>query len=129
VACAAALAVLDIIEEENLVARAAVLGERIMARFRVIQQRSPLVGEVRGVGAMVAMELVKDRGTKVPAVAETNEIIRRAMQHGVLLLRAGLYNNVVRVLMPLVITDDQLDEALDVLEASVREVSNEFPLL
>jgi 4-aminobutyrate aminotransferase/(S)-3-amino-2-methylpropionate transaminase len=87
------------------------------------------VGEVRGVGAMVAMELVKDRATKVPAVAETNEIIRRAMQHGVLLLRAGLYNNVVRVLMPLVITDDQLDTALDVLEASVREVSNEFPLL
>lgn len=129
VACAAALAVLDIMEEENLVARAAVLGERIMARFRAIQQRSPLVGEVRGVGAMVAMELVKDRGTKVPAVAETNEIIRRAMQHGVLLLRAGLYNNVVRVLMPLVITDDQLDEALDVLEASVVEVSNEFPLL
>jgi len=123
VACEAALAVLDVMHDEHLVARAAVLGERILARFRAIQQRSPLVGEVRGVGAMMAMELVKDRATKVPAMAETNEVIRRAMQQGVLLLRAGLYNNVVRVLMPLVITDEQLDKALDVLETSVMEVS------
>lgn len=125
VACQAALAVLDIMKEENLVARAAALGERLLARFGAIQRRSALVGDVRGLGAMVAMELVKDRRTKEPAPTETGEIIRRAMQRGVLLLRAGLYSNVIRILTPLVITDAQLDEALGVLEDAVVQVTGE----
>src|SRR5256712_2269605 len=125
VACAAALAVLDIMEEERLVSRAAVLGERMLGRFRHLQARSPLIGDVRGLGAMVAMELVRDRATKEPAARETAEVIRRAMTRGVLLLRAGVYSNVVRILTPLVIADAQLDQALDVLEECVMEVTAE----
>jgi len=74
---------------------------------------------------MVAIELVRYRTTKEPAARETAEIIRRAMSRGVLLLRAGVYNNVVRILTPLVITDGQLDEALGVLEACLLEVAGE----
>jgi 4-aminobutyrate aminotransferase/(S)-3-amino-2-methylpropionate transaminase len=123
VACAAALAVLDVVEEEGLLARAQVLGERMTARFRRLQERSRLVGDVRGLGAMVAIELVRDRLTKAPAAEETAEVIRRAMARGVLLLKAGVYNNVIRVLAPLVITDEQLEEALDVVDDAVIEVS------
>ena len=126
VACAAALAVLDIMEEERLVSRAAVLGERMLGRFRHLQARSPLIGDVRGLGAMVAMELVRDRATKEPAARETAEVIRRAMTRGVLLLRAGIYSNVIRILTPLVISDAQLDQALGVLEETVMEVTQEL---
>ena len=125
VACEAALAVFEIMEEEELLPRAAVLGKRMLDRFRGLQERSPLIGHVRGLGAMVAIELVMDRATKEPAPRETAEIIRRAMQAGVLLLPAGTYNNVIRVLTPLVITDPQLDEALDVIEAALLEVAQE----
>jgi len=125
VACAAALAVLDIMEEERLVSRAAVLGERMLGRFRHLQARSPLIGDVRGLGAMVALELVRDRATKEPAARETAEVIRRAMTRGVLLLRAGIYSNVIRILTPLVISDAQLDQALGVLEETVMEVTAE----
>lgn len=125
VACAAALAVLQIMEDEHLVARAAALGERVRTRFQRWQARSPLVGDVRGLGAMMAVELVRDRNTKEPAVRETSEIIHRAMARGVLVLKAGVYNNVIRLLVPLVIADDQLDRALDVLEESVMEVAAE----
>jgi len=125
VACEAALAVFEIMEEEELLPRAAVLGNRMLDRFRGLQERSPLIGHVRGLGAMVAIELVMDRATKEPAPRETAEIIRRAMQAGVLLLPAGTYNNVIRVLTPLVITDPQLDEALDVIEAALLEVAQE----
>jgi 4-aminobutyrate aminotransferase/(S)-3-amino-2-methylpropionate transaminase len=122
VACAAALAVLDVVEDEGLLARAAVLGERMMARFRRLQERSRLVGDVRGLGAMVAIELVRDRASKAPAAEETAGIIRAAMSRGVLLLKAGVYNNVIRILAPLVITDGQLDEALEVVEEAVLDV-------
>jgi 4-aminobutyrate aminotransferase/(S)-3-amino-2-methylpropionate transaminase len=125
VACAAALAVFDVMKEEHLLERAAALGTRMLERFRRLQQRAPLVGDVRGLGAMVAIELVRDRTTKEPAAREAAEIIRRAMSRGVLLLRAGVYSNVVRILTPLVITDGQLDEALGVLEACLLEVAGE----
>jgi 4-aminobutyrate aminotransferase/(S)-3-amino-2-methylpropionate transaminase len=125
VACEAALAVFEVMDDERLLERASVLGTRMLERFRRLQDHSPLVGHVRGLGAMVAVELVLDRATKEPAARETAEIIRRAMRRGVLLLRAGTYNNVIRVLTPLVITDPQLDEALDLVDASVLEVGAE----
>jgi len=125
VACEAALAVFEVMEEEQLLGRAGVLGARMLERFRRMQERSPLIGHVRGLGAMVAIELVLDRATKEPAPRETAEILRRAMHRGVLLLRAGTYNNVIRILTPLVITDAQLDEALDLIEISVLEVGEE----
>ena len=125
VACEAALAVFEVMEEEDLLGRAGALGARMLERFRRLQERSPLIGHVRGLGAMVAVELVLDRDSKEPAPRETSEIVRRAMRRGVLLLRAGTYNNVIRILTPLVITDAQLDEALDLIEASVLEVDTE----
>lgn len=125
IACEAALAVFEVMDEEHLLERAASLGARMLERFHRLQERSPLVGDVRGLGAMVAIELVLDRGTKEPAPRETAEIIRRTMRRGVLLLRAGTYNNVIRILTPLVITDAQLDEALDLIETGVLEVGEE----
>jgi 4-aminobutyrate aminotransferase/(S)-3-amino-2-methylpropionate transaminase len=125
VACEAALAVFEVMAEENLLGRAAALGARMLERFRSLQERCPLVGHVRGLGAMVAIELVLDRATKEPAPRETAEVIRRVMRSGVLLLRAGTYNNVIRILTPLVITDAQLDEALEIIEAGVVDVAKE----
>ncbi|MDQ7842522.1 MAG: 4-aminobutyrate--2-oxoglutarate transaminase [Armatimonadota bacterium] len=125
VACAAALAVFQVMAEERLVERTAALGARMVERFRRLQEKAALVGDVRGLGAMVALELVRDRATKEPAPRETLEVIRRAMHRGVLLLRAGLFNNVVRLLAPLVISDAQLEEALGILEATVLEVAQE----
>jgi 4-aminobutyrate aminotransferase/(S)-3-amino-2-methylpropionate transaminase len=125
VACEAALAVFEVMAEEDLLGRAAVLGARMLERFRSLQERSPLIGHVRGLGAMVAIELVADRASKEPAPRETAEVIRRVMRSGVLLLRAGTYNNVIRILTPLVITDPQLDEALEIIEAGVLDVGKE----
>ncbi|GBD30880.1 4-aminobutyrate aminotransferase GabT [bacterium HR32] len=119
--CAAALAVFDVFEEERLVERAARLGVRLRERFRSLADTCALVGEVRGLGAMVALELVSDRHQKTPAPSHTQFALRRAMERGVLALRAGVYGNVIRVLVPFVIRDEELEEALDVLEASVRE--------
>jgi 4-aminobutyrate aminotransferase/(S)-3-amino-2-methylpropionate transaminase len=125
VACAAALAVLEVVEDEGLLARATMLGERMTARFRRLQERARLVGDVRGLGAMVAFELVRDRAAKTPAPDATAEIIHRAMGRGVLLLKAGVYNNVIRVLAPLVISDEQLEHALDVIDEVTMDVSGD----
>jgi len=119
-ACAAALAVLEAFEEEDLLARANVIGERVMGAMREIQERHPdFVGDVRGRGAMVAIELVKDAGSKAPDKARTAGIVEAALQEGLLLLTAGQFSNVIRALMPLVITDDELEEGLSILGRAV----------
>jgi len=123
VSCAAALAVLDVIEEEGLLRRAEVIGRLLWERFDQMARRSPLIGEVRGLGAMVGIELVKDRASKAPAAQETRWIIQKAMERGVLLVKAGIYDNVIRILSPLVITDSQLEEALDILEEAIASVA------
>jgi 4-aminobutyrate aminotransferase/(S)-3-amino-2-methylpropionate transaminase len=115
VACAAALAVLDLFESGNLLARAESIGVRIEARAKEWASRFAFVGDVRRRGAMVAVELVRNRVTKEPAKEETQQIVRHACEHGVLLIAAGTFGNVVRFLAPLVMTDDELDEALDVM--------------
>jgi 4-aminobutyrate aminotransferase/(S)-3-amino-2-methylpropionate transaminase len=122
VAQAAALAVLDIFEEEGLVARAAELGDRIRGRMESWQERFPQVGDVRGLGAMLAIELVGDRQTKEPAPDLASAVVEAAFQRGLLLLKAGIYANCIRVLVPLVITDSQTDEALAVWEDSLESV-------
>lgn len=122
VACAAALAVLDVFEEQNLLARAEEVGRRFRQRFEAMQSRFVQIGEVRGLGAMVAMELVTDRATKEPAAEAVGHIIAEALKRGVITARAGLYGNVIRVLAPLVITPEQIDEACDVLEESLAAV-------
>jgi 4-aminobutyrate aminotransferase / (S)-3-amino-2-methylpropionate transaminase / 5-aminovalerate transaminase len=122
-ACEAALAVLDLIEKEDLCARANILGERFRKRATKWQSQWELVGEVRGLGAMQALELVRSRQTRQPADEETRQIAQYCYEHGLILITAGSYGNVIRLLMPLVITDAQMDEALDVLEAAIKQVS------
>jgi 4-aminobutyrate aminotransferase/(S)-3-amino-2-methylpropionate transaminase len=118
-ACEAALAVLDLMEKENLNARANHLGEMFRKRAEEWQRRWELIGEVRGLGAMQALELVRSRGTREPADSETKEIAQFCYEHGLVIITAGSYGNVIRLLMPIVITDAQMNEALDVLEAAL----------
>ena len=119
VAQAAALAVLDVIEEEDLVGRSVAIGETIRARMTSWQARFDAIGDVRGLGAMLAIELVHDRDSKEPAPDLATAIVKAAGERGLLLLKAGIYSNVIRVLVPLVIDDALLDEALDVWEEAL----------
>ena len=120
--CAAALAVLDIFEAENLLARANELGDHFQKRAREWQKRWALVGEVRGLGGMQAIELVRSADKREPAGDETKQITQYCYEHGLITITAGTYGNVIRVLVPLVITDTQMDEALDVLEGGLQSV-------
>jgi 4-aminobutyrate aminotransferase/(S)-3-amino-2-methylpropionate transaminase len=120
VALAAAAAVLDVINEEKLVERARALGSTISARMRAWQERFVQIGDVRGLGAMLAIELVEDRESKTPAPALADRVIEEALQRGLLLLKAGILSNCVRVLVPLVISDEELEEALDAWEGALE---------
>ncbi|MED0959149.1 4-aminobutyrate--2-oxoglutarate transaminase [Bacillus paramycoides] len=123
VACAAALAVLDVIEEENLVKRAIEIGERMMEVFNSWKDKYEVVGDVRGIGAMTAIELVKDKETKEPATEEVKAIMKETHSKGVITISAGIYSNVLRFLPPLVITDEQLEEGLTIIEAAIAKLS------
>ena len=120
VAQAAALAVLDVIEEEGIVERAAQLGESMRRRMLGWQERFPAIGDVRGLGAMLAIELVADRQTKQPAPDLASAVVTEAASRGLLLLKAGIYSNCIRVLSPLTLTDAELDEALSVWEEALE---------
>ncbi len=120
VAQVAALAVLDVIDEEGLLERAAQLGEAMRARMSAWQERYPQIGEVRGLGAMLAIELVEDRESKQPAAGLASEIVAAAFERGLLLLKAGVYSNCIRVLSPLVLSDAELDEALEVWDDALE---------
>ncbi|HET9109453.1 MAG TPA: 4-aminobutyrate--2-oxoglutarate transaminase [Ktedonobacterales bacterium] len=123
VACAAALAVIDVFEREHLVERAQRLGAMALERMRGWQERFELIGDVRGLGAMVAMELVRDRKRRTPAAAEAAALLAEARSRGLILIKAGLYDNVIRLLMPLVTTDDEMARGLDIIEESLAAVS------
>jgi 4-aminobutyrate aminotransferase-like enzyme len=118
-ACAAALAVMDAMETEQIPSRAARMGERIRARFCQWASRYPCIGDVRGLGAMIGMELVADRTTKAPDKPLTQKILAAALQRGLILLSSGTFGNVVRVLAPLTTPDDILEEGLDVMEQAL----------
>jgi 4-aminobutyrate aminotransferase / (S)-3-amino-2-methylpropionate transaminase / 5-aminovalerate transaminase len=122
VALAAASAVLDVFEEEELVARACTIGEALRGRMLEWQRRWPRIGDVRGLGAMLAIELVADPATKDPAPELAAAVIDEALQRGLLLLKAGVYGNCIRVLCPLTISDGELDEGLDVWEDALAAV-------
>ena len=119
VAQAAALAVLDVIEDEGLVGRSGEIGEAIRERMLRWQERFPAIGDVRGLGAMLAIELVRDRDTKEPAPDLATAVVEAAAARGLLLMKAGIYGNCIRVLVPLVVSDAQLDEALEVWEEAL----------
>jgi 4-aminobutyrate aminotransferase / (S)-3-amino-2-methylpropionate transaminase / 5-aminovalerate transaminase len=116
VAQAAALAVLDVFEEDGLTERAAQIGDTIRERMLAWQQRWPAIGDVRGLGGMLALELVEDPITKAPAANLATKVAEAAAERGLLLLKSGIYSNCIRVLVPLVISDSELDEALGVWE-------------
>ena len=115
-ACVAALATIEEMERLNLPARAQKIGEKLRGRALEWQKEHLMVGDVRGLGAMVAIEFVKDRKTKEPAKEFNVALVKRCVEHGVILIYAGTHSNVLRYLVPLVITDAQLDEGLDVIE-------------
>src|SRR4051794_28754826 len=122
VAQAAALAVLDVIEEERLLERGERLGEAIRTRMLAWQERFPEIGDVRGLGPMLALELVHDRASRDPAPELAQAVLERARENGLLLLRAGTYSNCIRVLAPLVLTDGELEESLAVWEHALETV-------
>lgn len=124
VACRAALAVLDQFEKMGLLKRGEVIGKKVLERFRGFEKHYERVGHVRGLGAMVGMELVMDRKTKEPATAFTKQLVNRCREKGLLMISAGTYSNIIRPLMPLVITDEQLEQGLSILEEALSELSH-----
>ncbi|MBS3919546.1 MAG: 4-aminobutyrate--2-oxoglutarate transaminase [Deltaproteobacteria bacterium] len=122
VACRAALAVLDQFEKKDLLARAEKIGKRVLEKFKEFQEDYSMMGDVRGLGAMVGMELVVDRKTKEPATAFTKQLVNHCREKGLLMISAGTHSNIIRPLMPLVITDDQLEEGLKIIGEVLDEV-------
>ena len=121
-ACRAAIEVIKTLEAENLIERATLVGDRIQTRFRRLAERFDVIGDVRGLGAMVGMELVADRQTKEPAKELTSKIAAAAMRGGAIFPTAGLLGNVLRVLVSLVITEEQIDEGMDILEDAFGQI-------
>ncbi len=121
VACAAALAVLDVFEEDKLLERAMAIAQVARPRLEKMQGRFASIGEVRGLGPMLALELVKDRRTKEPAPELTTQALRACHRRGLIVLKSGLYENVVRLHIPFVATDEDVNQGLDILEQALEE--------
>jgi len=121
-ACEAALATIDTIEQEDLCGRAMRVGDRFRQRCNSWRRQFPMIGDVRGLGAMQAFELVRDQEKRIPADRETTQLIRHCYEHGLILVGAGTYGNVIRLLAPLVITNEQFEEGLDVIECGLEAV-------
>jgi alanine-glyoxylate transaminase/(R)-3-amino-2-methylpropionate-pyruvate transaminase len=119
VSMAAGLAVLDVIEEEGLQENARVIGDRLLAGFRALQAQHRLVGDIRGMGLMLGIELVKDRESRLPATTETLEVLEMCREQGVLLGKGGLTGNVLRIKPPMCITAADADFAIDVLDRAL----------
>jgi 4-aminobutyrate aminotransferase / (S)-3-amino-2-methylpropionate transaminase / 5-aminovalerate transaminase len=122
-ACAAGLAVLEVMREEKLAERALRIGEFMISRLKGLQGRFASIGDVRGVGAMVAMELVKQRRADAPDAELTSKLVQAAGRAGLIILACGIYSNVIRFLAPLTIPDALLEEGFNLLEQALREVS------
>jgi len=122
-ACAAANAVIDVLERGDLLSRANHIGKQFERRAKYWQKEFNFIGDIRGLGAMRAIELVKSRDTREPAPEETKKISQYCYEHGLITITAGSYGNVIRLLVPLVISDDQMQEGLDILEEALTAVS------
>jgi 4-aminobutyrate aminotransferase/(S)-3-amino-2-methylpropionate transaminase len=123
VSCAAALAVLDAVESEGLVARSQALGAKVRAAFEDLAKKYDCIGDVRGLGSMLALELVHDKAAKTPAPDMAKALVAKCRENGLIILSCGHSGNVIRTLMPLVISDAELDKGLSVLEAAFAEVT------
>ena len=122
-ATASALKVLEIMERDDFCAKARHVGDMTMKRFLEMQEKYEIIGDVRGVGAMQAIEFVKDRETKEPAKEECKAIINECMANGLVVFGAGVRDNCIRFLLPLVITDEQIKAGMDILEAAIAKIS------
>ena len=123
--CRAALAVLEILIEDGLLKQAELLGDRLQQRFVALQKKHEIIGEVRGKGPMLALELVRDRETREPAGDEAKKLTKLCFDKGLVILSCGSHGNVIRFLMPLVISDEQLERGLAILEESLCELEAE----
>ena len=121
--CVAALAAIETIEKEGLLARSTAIGGRFEERARNWQKKWPMVGDVRGLGGMCAIELVRSPLTLEPADAEAKEIAHYCYEHGLITITAGTYNNIIRILVPFAISDEQFDEGLGIIEAAIAHVT------
>lgn len=122
-ACAAALAVFDIFEEEKLLEKGRLLGNTLREALLGMQREFPIIGDVRGLGPMIAMELVRDKTTKEPAATETKALVKFCLDHDLIILACGTYGNVIRFLMPLVITDEQLQKGLTIVRQGLAAIT------
>lgn len=121
--CAAGLAVLDVFEEEGILERSLALGEHLISRLRSMAQRYACIGDVRGLGSMVAMELFKTVDGKPVADADlTRRLVMKAAERGLILLSCGMYGNVIRILVPLTGSDEVVDEGLDIIDACLQSL-------
>lgn len=120
--CAAGLAVLDVFEQEDLLTRSQQLGNRVMDHCRALSNEIPEIGDVRGLGPMIGLEFVRDRQSKEPAPELVDQVLVDARKQGLLLLKAGLYGNVLRILVPLVIEESLLSQALETLSTVIKRV-------
>jgi 4-aminobutyrate aminotransferase/(S)-3-amino-2-methylpropionate transaminase len=121
VACAAALAVLDLFDSERLLDRAYAQGELLRDRLDDLAARLPRIGEVRGLGSMLGFEIVEDPATRQPSPARTRRILEVARERGLLLLRAGTHDNVIRLLAPLVATEEELERGVEILTTALDD--------
>ena len=121
IACATALKVIEIMEREKIPQKAAKMGVKLRKRLDEFQEKYPKIGEVRGLGPMLAMEFVKDPKTKEPDAETSSAIMKDALKHGLMTLKAGLYNNAIRLHPPLTIEDELLETGLGILEASIKK--------
>lgn len=126
VAIESALAVLDVIDEEDLLERASEIGERVREEFLRMKEETEIVGDVRGLGAMLALELVKDKQSKEPAPEVTRKIVELSLKDGLILPTAGLHDNVIRLLTPLVIEEVNLEKGLEIIGRAVSKVEKEL---
>lgn len=122
VACAAALAVIEVFEEEHLLDRCKAVGERLVTGLKAIQAKYPVIGEVRALGAMIAVELFDDGDCHKPNAAAVAAVVAKARDKGLILLSCGTYGNVLRVLVPLTSPDEQLDKGLAIIEECFAEL-------
>jgi 4-aminobutyrate aminotransferase / (S)-3-amino-2-methylpropionate transaminase / 5-aminovalerate transaminase len=122
VACAAGLAVLEVFEEENMLEKSVALGEKLKSRFEKWQKEFDIIGEIRGLGAMLGLEFVKG-ANQAPAADEAKQVAAHCLEKGLLILVCGSYGNVVRILAPFVITDEQLEKGLSIMEEALKEIS------
>jgi 4-aminobutyrate aminotransferase / (S)-3-amino-2-methylpropionate transaminase / 5-aminovalerate transaminase len=125
VACAAALAVIETFEKEPVLEQARHIGDVVARRFAAFRERFPIVGDARGVGPMQALELVTDRATRAPATAQAGAIMHECLEQGLLVMKAGMHNQVIRTLMPLTIREEDLERGLDILEAAITKVAGQ----